>query len=109
MEYSYQVLSLQTTDTDSLKDVVLKVIWDRVLKDGEYEARYPSQSNFKIEDVDPANFVDFASLTQQQVISWIEASVSESVDQGMKSILTNNIAEKKKNLKNSPLPWNNAQ
>jgi len=88
-------------ELNGLADVVYRVWWSCVGEDGEYSAEACSSCDLPSPS---ATFVQYANLTEQQVLEWVWAN---GVDKAGTEALVVSMIEEKKNppVVTPPLPW----
>jgi len=74
--YTWKVTGLKITNTNTLSDVVIGTQWlcKGVDEDGN-EGAFSGATPFKASDVNPDNFINYSTLTEEQVLNWIKAVV----------------------------------
>ena len=72
MEYKISVLSVCVSDLDDMSDVVRRVGFSMTLSDGDLLVRAEGQVN--VWAPNPDSFIAFEDLTEDLVISWLEAN-----------------------------------
>ena len=105
METTWKVSQLDCyPEFEGNADIVFTVHWSVAAQDGEFSGySYGSQSL----TLDPeATFTPFASLTEAQVIGWVQAAMGEEAVAAVEANLATQI-ENAKNppVVNPPLPW----
>lgn len=75
IQYSYKIRQLVTQDRDSLTRVVVKILYTAVGKDtvSGVEATVPDQVDLEFSS--GAEFTDFGSLTETQVLGWLNSQL----------------------------------
>jgi len=100
--YSYKVNAARVGSQDSLTDVVKEVEVTVTGTDGA--AKFELPVVVKLADADADSFTSFASLTEEQIIGWVEND--PSLD-GTKAHIAFVVEKEKAKLalENKPLPW----
>ncbi len=104
IEYKWIITKMDTaTSEDGLTDVVKSIYWRYQAKEDSYLLELYGER--KLFTPSPEAFIPYASLTEAQVIGWLEASLNVSD-------LQKTLEEQIQNLKNPPivnlpLPWAN--
>lgn len=100
--YSYKIYAARVGSQDSLTDVVKEVEVTVTGTDGAAKFELPVVA--KLSDADANSFTSFASLTEEQIVGWLENS--PSLD-GTKAHIAEIVAKEKAKLalENKPLPW----
>lgn len=95
------------TNTDGvvLQNAVVRVQWKRKGTDEDtgLSHTFLASSNFSAEDVPEANFTNYFSLTQDQVVGWIENKLGAHEVAKIDDIINSRI-EKKNTIVRTP-PW----
>lgn len=100
--YSYKINAARVAAEDGLTDVIKEIEVTVTGTDGA--AKFELPVVVKLDPADPQNFMAFATLTEAQVISWIENY--QSLD-GTKAHIAFVVAKEAERiaLENKPLPW----
>ena len=100
--YSYKINAARVAAQDGLTDVVKEVEVTVTGTDGE--AKFDLPVVVKLGDADPTSFTEFASLTEEQLVSWVEND--PSLD-GTKAHIAFVVAKEAEKLamEQKPLPW----
>jgi hypothetical protein len=100
--YSYKINAAQVVAQDGLTDVVKRVELTVTGTDGAAKFDLPTAVN--LAPADPSDFTAFASLTEEQLISWVESD--PSLD-GVKAHIALVVAREVEKLamEQKPLPW----
>lgn len=107
--YEWTIEQLKTKDIvndygETLTDAVVQVVWKKIGTDADGNSSpYVGVTNLDFRTVRLADFVSYASLTQQNVIDWIEAAYNQKQWDGIHGIIENKI--KKKGAEVKDLPW----
>jgi hypothetical protein len=91
---------------DGKTDVIYNVGWYYIIQDDSNDTQ--SQLFYETElNIDSINsFTNYSSLSESNVIGWIESSLTTDEDTKIKTILTSMINRKKGGLDpNKELPW----
>ena len=105
--FKKSVTKLDTVNSyDEKTDVVYNVGWYYIIEDDSNDTQdqllYETELN--IDSI--SSFTDYSSLTESDVIGWIEASLTTDEDTKIKTTLTDMINRKKGGLNyNKELPW----
>ena len=100
--YTYKVNSARVAAQGDLVDVIKEVEVTVTGKDGA--ANFDLPTTVQLGDADPENFTSFASLTEAQIVSWLESN--PLLDPTRMHIAF--VVEKEKAklaMENKPLPW----
>lgn len=100
--YSYKINAARVVAQDGLTDVVKEVEVTVTGTDGA--AKFDLPTTVKLGAADPENFTGFSSLTEEQLILWIEND--PSLD-GVKAHIAFVVAKEVEKLasESKPLPW----
>lgn len=109
MDYRWKVVKLYTVDgkndaQEVLNDAVVTVKWQKIGTsfDGE-SASYLGTTNLSYKDTPLENFIDFSSLDEQIVITWVQDTLTDQ----QKSMIDSQIIQKinKKRVIERTPPW----
>jgi hypothetical protein len=80
INYTWAIKSLSKTNSDDLNDVIVGTRWECTGTDDadNISGTFVGATPFSLNSVDPENFVEYSSLTQEQVLGWIKNTVSGS-------------------------------
>jgi len=94
ISYIWKIGQLQIAPfKDGLSDVVQSVDWTLSAINGDCSVQ--NSANTWLEDADPSKFVQFESLDETTVLSWIQQSLGQSLIDSFKSNLLAMLEEKK--------------
>ena len=94
------------TSYDGKTDVVYNVGWYYIIQDDSNDTQDQLLYETKLNIDSIGSFTDYSSLTESDVIGWIEALLTTDEDTKIKTILTGMINRKKGGLYyNKKLPW----
>jgi hypothetical protein len=105
--YTWKVTGLKKTSAEGLTDVVIGTQWnckgtDEDGNDGTFSGATP----FKASDVNLGDFVDFADLTEETVLSWIQPVVTGGYWDHVREQIQKQIDGKKNPIIDvSAMPW----
>lgn len=102
ISYSYKINAARVAAQDGLADVVKEVEVTVTGTDGA--AKFELPVVVKLGDADPSNFTAFSSLTESQLVSWVENDHSL---EGTKAHIAFVVAKEaaKLAMEQKPLPW----
>ena len=111
--YTWQLTGLKKQNVTGLDGVVVQTYWKKIGTDeagntGEFAGATP----FNPAQVDPANFTTFESLTEAQVLGWIQAVVTGSYEQHVNEQIERQIAERINpvvDIQQNQFPWSPPQ
>lgn len=108
INYTWSVFSMHKQNTESLQEVVCKVVWTRIGTDdvdGVSGSMFGS-TDLDLAALDPNNFTPFASLTEQQVAGWLETVEAGNLAY-YNSVIEKSILEKRNvvRVERQNLPW----
>ena len=105
--FKKSVTKLDTvTSYDSKSDVIYNIGWYYMIEDdsNDTQSQLYYETELSIDSI--SSFTDYSSLSESNVIGWIEASLTTDEDVKIKTTLTSMINRKKGGLNNSKqLPW----
>lgn len=81
MRYEWLYGPATVKNEDGLTDVVIEIAWQCVGFDDSNDSTYKISGTVTTPAVDPADFVPFDQISQQQVESWVFAEVDMSAVQ----------------------------
>jgi len=103
--YSWKVTGMKKLDqVDELNNVVIHVTWEKIGTDengneGKFSGATP------LSPPDPENFVSLESLTEETVISWIQAVVVDGYEEHVNERIQKQIDEQVNPVSEVTLPW----
>ena len=111
--YNWKITALSKTNTTDLSDVIIGTRWECIGTDEDgIQGTFTGATPFKASSVDPENFIEYSSLTEEQVLGWIKNYVSGSSNTNywdhVSDRIKKSIDEKKnivQNVDNFDLPW----
>lgn len=109
MNFTWEIVSMSTkdeTNTDGviLQNSVVSVQWKRIGTDTDGTSHnFLSSSYFSAENTAESDFVPFFSLTETDVIGWLEEKLGNGELQKIDDIITKRV-EKKNSIVRTP-PW----
>lgn len=98
--YTWSITNLKTYKDDEGRDVVQTADWTLTGEDGEFKATTSGTTAFGAPD---RNFVAFEELTEDLVVSWVQAELSEAYINVFLGVVSSSIADQ--SYKPKPLPW----
>ncbi len=80
INYTWTIKSLSKTTSNDLEDVIVGTRWECTGTDDAdgVSGTFVGATPFSLNSVDPENFVEYSSLTEEQVLGWIKSYVSGS-------------------------------
>lgn len=109
LTYSWALKSLKKADVGDLASVIVQTHWTCTGTDEDgNEGTFHGATPFDPSLVDPANFTEFNSLTEEQVLGWIKAVVVGHYKEHVEAQITKQINEKKLSVEEvsaDALPW----
>lgn len=99
--YTWLVTRLSTVSTDTYSDVVTGANWEVFGTDGTNTTSLTGSTPFALPE---AGFVSYADLTEEQLVSWIKASLGELRINEVEGAIAATLAQLSYQAK--PLPWN---
>lgn len=105
MTYTWKITELHTNNAENLENVVVQTRWEKIGTDeNNNTGKFAGATPFKASDVNPEAFKPFIELTEEDVLSWIQAVVVGHYEEHVNARIADEIA--KKSIVNQPLPWN---
>jgi hypothetical protein len=111
--YEWEITGLKKSNSENLSDVIVGTNWKVVGTDPTdgLSGTFNGATPFTISSVDADNFIPYSELTQEQVLGWVQNSVSSSVtgywghikERISKEI--NNARYSVSTISNTDLPW----
>jgi hypothetical protein len=100
--YTYKVNAARVVAQGGLADVVKEV--EVTVSGADGAAKFELPVTVKLADADPESFTDFSSLTEEQIVAWVESD--PSLD-GTKAHIAFVVEKEKAKLalEQKPLPW----
>lgn len=111
--YEWSVTGIKKATSDSINDAIIGTRWKVVCTDedgntGQFDGATP----FDLKTIDTSSFIEYADLTEAQVLSWIKNTVSGSAPtnywdhiQGQMDKQINKSKLSIVEVDNSSLPW----
>lgn len=76
MEYTWKLTKLKRANTSTVENVVVQTYWELTGTDEDGDTgMFSGATPFDINTVDLDNFIPYAELTEQDVLSWVQAVV----------------------------------
>lgn len=109
LTYTWALTSLKKADVDNLSGVIVQTQWTctGTDEDGVF-GTFNGATPFDPAQVDPENFTAYESLTEAQVLGWIEAIVVDGYKAHVDERIAHQIAEKKlaaQDVSEGQFPW----
>lgn len=100
--YSYKINAARVVAQGDLTDVVKEV--EVTVTGTEGAAKFELPTTVKLGDADPESFTAFSSLTEEQLISWVE---NDTAIDNIKAHIAMIVAKEAERLamEQKPLPW----
>ena len=105
--YTWQVTGLKVRDESGVKNAVVQTYWKKIGTDedgitGEFSGATP----FTVDPTDASGpFIPFEQLTEEDVISWIQAVVVGMYEEHVNEQISKQINDKKNPVTEVSLPW----
>jgi hypothetical protein len=108
IEYTWTINSLETVETDAHSNVVKVVRWSYtgVDADSSFSHNISRSTNLDTDNIE--TFVEFADLTEDAVIAWLDANVVEDEINEMRNLIQINIERRiasRVMTTHTTLPW----
>lgn len=104
-EYNYKIDRMDVVDTSTVSNYVVRVYYSYNGSEGDYSASVSGNVNYKVTE---DTIVPFEDLTEETVISWVEATLTDE-QKALNKQFVDNAIEKEKNPDPIPekkdLPW----
>ena len=92
------IITINNLERNTADDSVVTAHWNALLTDGDYSASSYGSASFT-RDADSPTFIEFADLTEEIVVSWLE------LDEGLEANLQAQIDEQKVPTTVTGTPW----
>lgn len=104
--YTWKVTSIKTKDEAPHQGVVVQTYWTKTGTDEHgHTGTFAGATPFTAADVPPDQFIAFEDLTEQMVLSWIQAVVTGGYEEHVNSQIQKQIDEHHKPVSEQALPW----
>ena len=108
MNYSWNIVNATIRDTESLNKVVVNCVWKKTGEDADGNIGiYYGNTQFSLDTLDPDTFIDFDSLTEETMLTWIQSRISEEVDSQINECILMDLEKKKYPEVTVAFPWQN--
>jgi hypothetical protein len=102
VDYVWSVKDVCFIDTDQCSDVIQSVDWEVKATEGPHEVSMTGTTSLALPEDDCVAYED---LTEEMVLSWVKANISESYKNEVEGYLLFTLKSLSKEKK--PLPWLN--
>jgi hypothetical protein len=76
--YTWEITDLKVVDEDPHTDAVVQTHWKKIgTNENGVVGEFIGATPLSAADVDPENFVPFEELTEELVLSWIQAGIAK--------------------------------
>ena len=109
LTYTWKVTGIKTRDEvnaegETLQNAVVQTYWQKIGTDAEgNEGTFSGATPFTAKDVPAGEFVPLAELTEETVISWIQAVVVGGYEEHVNGMIQKQIDDK--TITDAKLPW----
>lgn len=104
--YTWTINSLETRDEGDYTDAVVQTRWTKTGTDEEGNSgSFNGATPFTAANVPPGEFIPFDQLTEEIVLGWIKAVVSDDPDEHVNQQIRQQIDRAKSPIVPRPLPW----
>jgi len=104
MEYTWKITGVKTLDTTEVENAVVQTYWEKIGTDENgNEGKFVGATPFPQSSIDAENFIPFDKLTEELVLSWIQAVVVDSYEEHVNNQIQKQIDAKV--VKQPTLPW----
>jgi hypothetical protein len=105
--YTWQIIQLECFSNDVATNIIKKVHWGLSAKRGENSTSCVGEVIF--DEYDEENFLEYDSLTEEQVLSWTQNKLNQQQGENDVNTLKETLSEQLNDLENklsTPiLPW----
>ena len=103
--YTWEVTSLKTKTVASTDNVIVQTYWTKTGTDTDGNVgSFSGATPFPTETIG-AGFTTFASLTQAQVLGWIQAKVTGSYEEHVNAQIQKGLDEVTAPVAENDMPW----
>lgn len=79
--YTWELTGLKKQSGDGVTDAVVQTYWKCTGKHSTgFSGTFSGATPFNLADIDPDNFTPYESLTEAQVLGWVEAAAASYMD-----------------------------
>jgi hypothetical protein len=104
MNYTWKITSIKGMDLPGQPNAIIQTFWTKTGTDEQgNEGVFSGATPFSPDDIDPETFVPYDELTEEVVLSWIQALVVGSYEEHVNSQIQKQIDSKR--ISDKPLPW----
>jgi hypothetical protein len=104
--YTWKVTGLKTTSFANTNNVVVQVYWDKIGNDGLFEGTFSGATPFDTAKIPQGvKLKPFNKLTEEEVISWIQDTVTGAYEEHVNRQISRQIEEAKGTVVSVKLPW----
>lgn len=107
--YTWEVTGIKTRNANNFTNAVVQTYWKKIGTDeGGNSAHFAGATPFDADTIDPDNFTALDQLTEEMVLSWIQAQVTGSYGEHVNSVIQKQLDEITSpvtELNNEDLPW----
>jgi len=109
LTYTWKLNSLKKTSAANLSNVVIGTTWQLTGTDEDnFSGAFSGATPFKVAEVDPNNFIEYNSLTEEIVLGWIQNIVVGGYKEHIDEQIGKQIRDKKnpvEDVSGNTLPW----
>ena len=109
LTYNWKLINLRKTTAANLSNVVIGTTWTLTGTDvDDYSGTFSGATPFKVAELDPNDFIDYNSLTEDIVLGWVQAVVVGSYKDHIDEQINKQIRDKKNPVEEASgntLPW----
>jgi hypothetical protein len=104
MNYTWKITSIKGMDLHDQPNAIIQTFWTKTGTDEQgNEGTFSGATPFNPDDINLETFVPYAELTEETVLSWIQALVVGSYEEHVNSQIQKQIDSKR--ISDKPLPW----
>ena len=107
LTYTWELTSLKKVTTPNVSDIVVQTYWKKTGTDSEgREGSFSGATPFDLNTIDVDAITPFEELTEEQVLSWIQAVVVDSYEVHVNEQIQKQIDEQVNTVEEvSEFPW----
>lgn len=108
MNYTWRIHSLTKETKNSIDDVIVEVLWEKIGVDpiDYHKGSVKRKTEFTEEQLKPNSFIPYSDLKKQDIINWIKYVVNEEQINNQIEIEINKSRVNRVLVKEEDFPWN---
>lgn len=104
--YRWSVTRLETVDTEQYPHIVIQAYWKKIGTDEQgVEGEFLGATPFSKEEISLEQFINFDSLNEETVLSWIAAKIDSKYESHINRRIQEQIDKKNSTTESPDLPW----